>query len=386
MAKKHTILQILPTLDTGGVERGTVDIARALVDAGHHAIVVSNGGALVQHLDVMGATHITLPVHSKNPVTLWQNRTMLMNIIREHRVDLVHARSRAPAWSAYYACRGCDIPYITTFHGTYNFNSRLKKQYNSIMVRGRTTIVASDFIRRHVIENYGPYSPPITLIPRGVDMAIFDKTTIQANSVSDLLREWGVEKADTDNTRKIILLPGRLTRWKGQELLLDALAMLKQDYTPKTMPICVLLGSDQGRTQYSQHLRNRAKTLGLDIRMPGNTQDMATAYYVSDVVVSASTDPEAFGRVSAEAQAMGCPIIAPNHGAAPEIVVAGETGWLFEPCNVHSLAKSLKLALSLNPNQRQTLATKGINHIKQNLTNAHMCQRTLAVYDRILES
>jgi glycosyltransferase involved in cell wall biosynthesis len=355
------IMQVLPSLVTGGVERGAADVAAALVAAGWKSIVVSEGGPMVREIERAGAIHVTLPVASKNPFTMRKNVGRLVEVGRAHGVDLVHARSRAPAWSARSAARQLGVPFVTTFHGTYNFGNPIKRWYNSIMARGTRVIAISDFIAKHAIENYGVSPAIVRVIHRGVDIARFDPARVSAE--------------------RVIMLPGRLTRGKGQTLLIDAAAKLgRRDV------VVLFVGSDQGRTSYRRELENLVRKRGLEgiVRIVDHCNDMAAAYMLADVVVSASTDPEAFGRVVAEAQAMGRPVVAPEHGGAPEILKPGETGWLFRAGDSDGLAEALRAALALDPAARDDLAGHAIAHVNDRFTKARMCAATLDVYEEVL--
>jgi glycosyltransferase involved in cell wall biosynthesis len=370
------VLQVVPRLETGGVERGTVDIAAALVRAGWRALVVSAGGVMVRELDRAGATHLVLPVASKNPLVMRANVARLTDIIAKHDVSLVHARSRAPAWSAWYAAQQTGRPFITTFHGTYSAGNRLKRWYNSVMTRGERVIAISEFIGRHVVETYGVDPGRVHVIPRGIDVANFDTARVSAERVMQLARAWRLSDGVP-----VVMLPGRLTRWKGQTVLIEALARLgRRDIC------CLLVGSDQGRTAYRSELEALIRARGLDgiVRVVDHCRDMPAAYMLADVVVSASTDPEAFGRVMAEAQAMGRPVIASDHGGAREVIAPGETGWLVPPGDPDALAAALTQALALDPSQRQALAAVAAAHVRARFSRAQMCADTLAVYADVL--
>lgn len=369
-------MQVLPALVTGGVERGAADVAAALVAAGWKSIVVSEGGPMVREIERAGAIHVTLPVASKNPFTMRKNVGRLVEVGRAHGVDLVHARSRAPAWSARSAARQLGVPFVTTFHGTYNFGNPIKRWYNSIMARGTRVIAISDFIAKHAIENYGVSPAIVRVIHRGVDIARFDPARVSAERVIKLARDWRLPDG-----LPVIMLPGRLTRWKGQTLLIDAAAKLgRRDV------VVLFVGSDQGRTSYRRELENLVRKRGLEgiVRIVDHCNDMAAAYMLADVVVSASTDPEAFGRVVAEAQAMGRPVVAPEHGGAPEILKPGETGWLFRAGDSDGLAEALRAALALDPAARDDLAGHAIAHVNDRFTKARMCAATLDVYEEVL--
>ena len=376
---RRTVLQVLPSLETGGVERGTVDVAAALAAAGFRALVASNGGAMVRELVRAGAEHITLPVHSKNPVVMWRNVGRLARLIRAEGVDLVHARSRAPAWSARAAARRCGKPFVTTFHGTYNAGSQAKRAYNAIMAKGDRVIAISQFIADHVQANYGVDPARIRVIHRGVDFDVFAPERVTSDRLIQLARQWRIP----DDAR-VVMLPGRLTRWKGHTVLIEAMRRLAdhRDWVVR----CVLVGSDQGRTGYRAELEGLITRLGLldRVQIIDECRDMAAAYMLADVVVSASTDPEAFGRVAVEAQAMGCPVVATDHGGARETVVPASTGWLVPPDDAGMLAAAIDAALGLDPDARERLRDRAIAHVRAHFSKARMCEATLAVYRELL--
>ena len=317
-AKTLNVMQVLPSLVSGGVETGTIDIARALVKAGHRALVVSAGGAMVPRLDEVGAKHITLPVHSKNPFVIWQNARTLKQLIREESIDILHARSRAPAWSCYWATKSTKASFVTTFHGTYGHHGRLKRWYNSIMLRSDMTIAVSNFIAEHIKSTYShllkkfKQENTIKVIHRGIDIRKYDPETVSAERTHQLRKHWDVPE---DNL--IIMLPGRLTRWKGQTILIEALANIQQDNL-----ICLLVGDNKGKDRYVSELENLilSHKLHNTVKLVGGCTDMPAAYSLADIVVSASTEPEAFGRVACEAQAMECLVIATKHGGSLETI------------------------------------------------------------------
>ena len=319
-----TILQILPALGAGGgVERGTIEIAEAIVGAGGRSLVVSSGGSSAYELKRFGAEHIELPVHSKNPLVMYANIQRLANVITDEGVDIVHARSRAPAWSAYFAAKRTDVPYMTTFHGTYSAGSALKRKYNSVMTRGARVIAISRFIGGHVHQNYGVPSGKIRIIHRGVNLDRFDPAKVTAERVAALAGNWRL-----GDGLPVVMLPGRLTRWKGHTMFIEAIGKLERRDIR-----CLLVGGDQGRSEYRQELENLVNRHGLGeiVRIVDHCDDMPAAYMLTDVVVSASTDPEAFGRILVEAQALGRPVVASDHGGARETVIEGETGWPVDP-------------------------------------------------------
>ena len=361
----------------GGVERGTVEIADAITAQGGRALVVSNGGDGVHELKRAGAEHIRLPVHSKNPLVLYTNIQRLVDLIKAERVDIIHARSRAPAWSAYFAAKRAGIPLVTTFHGTYAAGNALKRRYNSVMVRGERVIAISRFIGGHLLKNYGVPANKIRIIHRGVNLDRFNPAKVTAERVRVLASDWRLEDG-----LPIVMLPGRLTRWKGQTMFIEAITKLgRRDIR------CLLVGGDQGRTEYRQELENLVHNHGLGeiVRIVDHCDDMPAAYMLADVVVSASTDPEAFGRILIEAQALGRPVVASNHGGAQETVIEGETGWLFPPGDVDALATLLDQILNLSREDRAQLAEKAIANVRLNFSKQLMCDKTLEVYREILQ-
>lgn len=372
-----TVLQVLPAMGAGGgVERGTVEIASAVVQAGGRALVASAGGPLVHDLARVGAEHVELPMDSKNPVTMWRNVDRLAQVIHAEKVDIVHARSRAPAWSARAAAKRTGAHFVTTFHGTYGAGNHLKRVYNSVMTRGERVIAISQFIAGHIRQLYGVPSNKIRVIHRGVDLERFDPAKVTAQRVVNLATDWMLPDG-----MSVIMLPGRLTRWKGQPVVIDALSRLKRRDIR-----CLLVGGDQGREDYRAELESMIADRNLNevVRLVDHCDDMPAAYMLTDVVISASTDPEAFGRVVAEAQALGRPVIATDHGGAKETVIPGETGWLVPPGDADALAAAIEKVLALDSAQRSTLAGKAIANVRDNFSKATMCAKTLDVYDEVL--
>ncbi|MBE9558930.1 MAG: glycosyltransferase family 4 protein [Proteobacteria bacterium] len=372
------VLQVLPSLGGGGVERGTVEMTAALTEAGWTALVVSSGGPMVRDIERAGGKHIQLPVHSKNPLVMRKNIGRLAKVISEHGVNLVHARSRAPAWSALAAARRTGTPFVTTVHGPYGFGLPFKRLYNSVMTRGDRVIAISEFIRGYILDNYRKVDPDhIRIIHRGVNIDIFDPAKTTAARVIHLANEWRIPDGVP-----VVMLPGRLTRWKGHRVLFEALAQIKD------RPMrCLIVGDDQGRSGYRRELDALIDKLGLQsvVHIVGECRDMAAAYKLSDVVISASTEPEAFGRIVAEAQAIGKPVIAPNHGAAPEILLPEVTGWLVPPSDPQALARALEKALDLDTGARERLAQAAIARVRENFSTAKMCDATIAVYRELLD-
>ncbi len=372
----RVVLQVLPALETGGVERGTVDMAAALTDAGWTALVASSGGPMVRELERAGARHIALPANSKNPLVMWANAGRLARLITEHSVDILHARSRAPAWSALGARRRTGVKLVTTFHGAYSARTPIKRWYNSVMTRSDSVIAISSYIGDEITRRYGADSGRVHVIPRGIDTEIFDPGAVSAERLIGLATQWRLPDGVP-----VIMLPGRLTRWKGQRFLLQALARLdRRDVR------CIIVGSDQGRDSYARQLKSDIARLGVDdiVHVVGHCRDMAAAYMLADVVVSASLEPEAFGRIAVEAQAMGRPVIATDHGAARETVVPGETGWLVPPGDAGAMTEALRQALALDTEAREEMADRAMLHVRTKYNKMLMCARTIALYNQLL--
>ncbi len=375
--KPPVILQVLPALHTGGVERGTVEISGALAREGWQSVVASAGGELVRQLSYTGATHVELPLASKNPLTIWRNASQLQQIITKYGVNLVHARSRAPAWSALLACRSTGVPLVTTFHGVYGLENTLKKHYNAVMTRGRLVIAVSNYIAEHIRANYNVPAERIRIIPRGVDIDAFNINAISQHRLFELVERWRIP-----DDVPIIALPGRVTRWKGHHVLLDALALL-----PHRDFFCLFIGDDTAHPNYRKELGDRIKTLGLGdkVRFTGNTTAMAEAYTLCNLVIVTSIEPEAFGRVPIEAQIMGKPVIAAAHGGAIDTVLPQETGWLVEPDSAESMADALIEALAADNDLLEVMGRRGQEHVSANFSLHKMCDRTLNTYEELLQ-
>ena len=306
LSEKPAVLQVIPALDTGGAERSAIDIAAALVREGFVALVASAGGRMEGELEEVGGQLIRMNAGSKAPHVLFSNARLLKDIIRKRNVKLIHARSRAPAWSALSAAGSAGIPFVTTYHGIYNAANPLKRFYNSVMVRADAVIANSQWTADHIAREYRKPPARLVVIPRGVDVQRFDPSAISPDRIARLRNDWGVGSEDF-----VILLPGRLTRWKGQGVLIDALAHMTANGTLGRAR-AILAGDAQGRNEYEEELRRKIESAGLSehVFIVGHVDDMPAAYAASDVVISASTDPEAFGRVAAEASAMAKPVIA----------------------------------------------------------------------------
>ncbi len=380
---KRVCLQVLPSLIAGGVERGTIDVAQALVNAGWTALVASTGGPMVRELERVGATHIPLPLKSKSPLNIRHNIDALSDVIRDHNVSVVHARSRAPAWSAKHAAQRMNIPFVTTFHGTYGLGPfGLKKAYNRVMASGDLVIAISEFIRAHLLDHYGVPLEKIRLIHRGVDTQSYDPSYVTSVRLIQLAQKWRL----SESTR-VIMLPGRISGWKGHRLLIDALSVMKTRQPNNNDLRCMMVGPTETPALVDA-LLSYAEEKGVSgwVQIVQDCNDIPAAYMITDVAVSASTDPEAFGRVVAEAQAMGRPVVAPAHGAAPEIIEPGVTGWLFTPRDPVSLADALERTLSLTQPERERLGARAMERVRKQFNKTDMCAKTLAVYDEVLQA
>lgn len=380
---RPTILQVLPALQSGGVERGTLEIAEAVIRAGGRALVASRGGRMVRLLERMGGEHFTLPLHSKNPWQMWRNVTHLQNLMQAEGVSLCHMRSRAPAWSALAACQRAHVPLVGTFHAPYSIGTglwgRFKRHYNSVMGRGDHTIAISRYVADYVRENYPVRTDRLTMIPRSVDVQAFDPAAIPAERIAKLAHDWTVP-----DDMPIIMLSSRLSRIKGHDVLVEALARLKD----RCLFRCLIVGEAHGATRYPAELEQKIRDLGLEshVRMVGHCADIPAALMLADVAVLPSYEPEGFGRAAVEAQAMGVPVIVPRHGAGPETVIEGETGWIFPPRDPAGLADCLEKALALSMEEREDLAQKARQFVLQNYTLDLLCARTLAIYDQLIRA
>ncbi len=375
--KNPVVLQVLPELNQGGVELGTIEIASELQKCGIKNFVASQGGRMAYQLDRMKVKHFTLPLKTKNPIRWWINYRRLVKIIKENGINIVHARSRAPAWSAYWAAKKTGAKFLTTFHGTYGLKPHfIKWRYNRIMTCGDLVIAISQHIKEHIIKNYKCDESKIRLIYRCVNMENFDVSKMTAERMIKLMEEYHLPE-----DKKIILLIGRLTRWKGQRLMIDALEKIKDmDF------FCVFVGDDQGRTYYTEELKEAIIEKGMEGKFAfiKHVADVPAMMMISDVVVSASTDPEAFGRIAAEGEAMGRIVVASNIGGSLENIKDGITGKHFKSGDAESLAETLKWALTLTDDERQKIGDAAIKYVKENFTKQIMCDKTLAVYRELV--
>jgi len=383
-----TILQVIPDLNSGGAERTTLDVAKAIVEAGGTALVVSQGGQMVAELTANGAEHIEMPVKSKNPLTIWKNSTRLADLIRLRQVSVIHARSRAPAWSALWAARRTKTPFVTTYHGTYNQSNALKAWYNSVMARGDAVIANSLFISGLIQERHPVAEDKITVIQRGSDLKSLDPDNVSALRRQALKDQWGIPSG-----HPIIINMARLTAWKGQKVLIEAMAHLMD--AELNGPIAVLAGDAQGRDGYVAELKKLIADNDLQdrVRLVGHCADVPAAMTLADLAVVASVEPEAFGRAAVEAQAAFVPVIVSDHGAVPETVLAPpqvpedkRTGWRVPPSDPAALATAIRQALQMEPEAKQALTDRAHAHVRQNFTVETMTDRTLDVYSGLLET
>ncbi len=370
------VMQVLPALDAGGVERHVLTLAAAVAGAGGMSIVASSGGRLVPTVERAGR-HLALPLERRGPLAIRANARRLEAAIREHGVNLVHAHSRAPAWAAWLAARRTGVPLVTTYHGTYSEGLPGKRLYNSVMARGARVIAPSRFVAGMVAARHATPPERLRVVPHGVDTRIFDPEVVVPDRLVRMAAGWRVpDGAPT------ILLPGRLTRWKGQAVLIKALARMER------RDAVVLLTGDARRQGYAKELAALAETLGLGerVRMVGHIEDMPAALMLSDVVVNASTDPEAFGLVIAEALAMERPVIASDHGAARETVAEGETGWRVPPGDEAALAAQLDAVLAMTQAERRAIGRAARAFVLAHHDLARMQEATLDVYEELLEA
>ena len=377
------VLQVIPKLGYGGAETGCYDIAHYLPENDCKSFIVTSGGELTKFIDRKKVKLIRLPVHSKNPLLILLNSIILVFIILFYNISIVHARSRAPAWSCLIATKFTRRKFVTTFHGTYNFNGKIKKFYNSVMVRSDLVIAGSNFIFSHIKEKYSnliDVKKKLLVIFRRINVDYFDASTMLEKDEKKLLSEWGILE-----NKKIILLPGRLTSWKGQELFIEAINLVNIELGYEAF-YAVILGNDQGRDAYKKklhHLREQFK-ISNQIKFIDSCKNMALAYKVSDIIVSASIEPEAFGRVAVEAQSMEKLIIASNIGGSNETVINEKTGLLFESGDPKSLSKKIMQALTMNESLLKTMGIEGRKNIVKKFNVEKMCFSTYSEYKKLV--
>ena len=383
MTSNIKVLQVIPKLGYGGAETGCYDIAHYLPENNCKSFIVTSGGELIKFVDKKKVKIIRLPVHSKNPILILFNAIILVGIILIFNISIVHARSRAPAWSCFLATKLTKRKFVTTFHGTYNFKSKFKKFYNSIMLRSDLIIAGSNFIFSHIKENYSELlnvKKKFLVIFRGINVDYFDCTTTLENDEKKLLKDWQINKE-----KKIILMPGRLTSWKGQQLFIEAINLVKVELGYEAFH-AVILGNDQGRDLYKKKLIRLTEQHRLtdQIKFIDHCKNMALAYKISDIVVSASIEPEAFGRVAVEAQSMEKIIIASNIGGSNETIINDETGLLFESGDAMSLSKKIIQALTMDESSSKLMGKEGRKNVIKKFNVEKMCFSTYSEYKRLL--
>ena len=383
MTSKLKVLQVIPKLGYGGAETGCYDLAHYLSEMNVRSYIVTSGGELTKFIDKKKVKLIILPVHSKNPILIFFNSIILVFIILFHNISIVHARSRAPAWSCLLATKITRRKFVTTFHGTYNFKNPIKKFYNSIMVRSNLVIAGSNFIFSHIKDNYSKYlnlKKKFLVIFRGINVDYFDPSTTLENEEDNLLSNWGIAR-----DKKLILMPGRLTAWKGQEVFIEALNLVNKELGYQAF-YAIILGSDQGRDIYKKKIKRLTEQYRLtsQLKFIDHCADMALAYKVSDIVVSASVKPESFGRVAIEAQSMEKLIIASDIGGSNETIVNNETGFLFKAGNPDSLSKKIVEALNLDESRLKSMGIEGRKNIIKKFNVEKMCFSTYSEYKKLL--
>ena len=383
MSSNIKVLQVIPKLGYGGAETGCYDIAHYLPENNCKSFIVTSGGELIKFIDKEKVKLIRLPVHSKNPFLIFLNSIILIGVILFFNITIVHARSRAPAWSCLFATKLTGRKFVTTFHGTYNFSGKLKKFYNSVMVRSDLIIAGSNFIFSHIKDNYSGYlkfKKKFLVIFRGINIDYFDPSTKLDVDENKLLQKWEINKE-----KKIILVPGRLTSWKGQELLIEAINLVKIELGYEAFHV-VILGSDQGRSLYKKKLVRLTEQHRLtnQIKFINHCKDMALAYKISDIVISPSIEPEAFGRVAVEAQSMEKLIIASNIGGSNETIINEKTGFLFKAGDVNALSKKIIQAVTMEEMYIKLIGKEGRKNVIKKFNVEKMCFSTYSEYKRLL--
>ncbi len=378
-----TLLQVVPELETGGAEQTTLDVARAVIAAGGRALVATRGGRMTARLVEDGGRLAEMPVQSKNPLTILGNAARLADLIRAEHVSLVHARSRAPAFSALWAAQATRTPFVATYHGVYKAKSALKRWYNAVMTRGDLVIANSDYTRDHVLAEHHVDPAKVVSIPRGVDLDRFNPSWVTPDRVDRLKAAWGLAPNDS---RARFLLAGRLTRIKGHLTIIEAAR--RMNAAGRSDFVILFAGDDQGRTGYGEELAAAIADAGLadQVRIVGHVDDMPAAYLVADVAILPTTVPESFGRAAVEPQAMGRPVIASAHGGTLETVIDGVTGWLVPPEDPDAWARAMTRAIDAGPGRRGEMGQAGMNRARQLYRVDAMCAATLEAYERVLEA
>ena len=383
MPSKIKVLQVIPKLGYWGAETGCYDIAHYLYEKNCKSFIVTSGGELLKFVDKKKVKVIRLPVHTKNPILSFINSIILIFIIFFYNINIVHARSRAPAWSCYIATMITRRNFVTTFHGTYNFKSKIKKFYNSIMLRSKLIIAGSNFIFSHIKENYAEFidlNKKLLVIFRGINVDYFDQTSIIESDEIKLKKKWEIEE-----NKKIILMPGRLTSWKGQELFIEAVNLVNVELGYEAF-YAVILGSEQGRDLYKKKLIRLSEQYRMtkQLKFIDNCKSMALAYKISDIIISASIEPEAFGRVAVEAQSMQKTIIASNIGGSNETIIDEKTGFLFDAGDAKSLSKKILRVLSMDGALLKSIGNEGRKNVIKKFNVEKMCFSTYSEYKKLI--
>ncbi len=378
-----TLLQVVPELETGGAEQTTIDVAHAVVRVGGKALVATRGGRMASRLEADGGRLAQMPVQTKNPLVMLGNAARLVDLIRKEKVSIVHARSRAPAFSALWAAQATKTPFVATYHGVYNANNSLKRWYNAVMTRGDLVIANSDYTRDHVLNEHQIDPARIVSIPRGIDLERFNPSWVTPDRVEALRAAWGIAPSDR---RVKLLLAGRLTRIKGHLLIVEAAARLKAEGREDFLMI--FAGDDQGRTDYRLEILASIAAAGLkdQILVVGHCDDMPAAYQVCDIAMLPTTKPESFGRTAVEPQVMGKPVLASDHGGTTETVLNGETGWLVKVSDAEAWACAIAKAVDLGPGRLAAMGQAAANRARRLYSVDAMCQATLESYERVLEA
>ena len=388
MSSKLKVLQVIPKLGYGGAETGCYDLAHYLHEQNASSYLVTSGGALTKFINKKKVKLITLPVQSKNPILIFLNTIILVMIILIYNINIVHARSRAPAWSCLFATKITRRKFVTTFHGTYNFSNSIKKFYNSVMLRSDLIIAGSNFIFSHINENYSSFlnsSKKLLTIFRGINLEYFDSKQIKNSEELKLIKEWKIDKSLSFYQKKIILFPGRLTSWKGQEMFIESLNIFKQKNPDKKF-YAIILGSDQGRKIFKKKIQRLIEQYRLinDVIFIENCKNMPLAYKISDIVVSCSIEPEAFGRVAVEAQAMEKAIVASNIGGSKETIIDNKTGFLFKAGDTMSLSDKLSHVFELDETTLKSMGNEGRKNVINKFNVEKMCFSTYSEYKKLI--
>jgi glycosyltransferase involved in cell wall biosynthesis len=385
MSIKIKVLQVIPKLGFGGAETGCYDLAHYLTEQNCKSFLITSGGQLLKYVRRDKVKIIRLPVHSKNPIIIFFNFVIIFFILWIYKIDIVHARSRAPAWSCMWACFLSRKKFVTTFHGTYNFSSKIKHFYNSVMVRSKLIIGGSNFIFKHISENYKKYINPkkkkLMVIFRGINLEYFNTNNISEKKTSNLASSWKIDKKDF-----IILLPGRLTKWKGQEIFIESLNLLATEHNRENFH-AIILGSDQGREVYSKKIELLVERYRLKkkITFIENCKEMPIAYKLSNLVISSSIEPEAFGRVAVEAQAMSKPIVASDIGGSRETVLNNKSGLLYKFNDPKELAKAISKIMKMDKQSLNLMGELGRKNVEKKYNVDQMCQTTFTEYKKLLK-